>query len=165
MEQQTTLLHKPKKELTIIRIFDAPREMVFKAWTHAGHLANWWGPAGFTNPVCQIDLRPGGAIRIDMKGPDGTVFPMSGTFREIIEPERLVFVSTAIADENGIPQLEALNTVTFENQNGMTKLTLHVTVTKASPAADQAISGMSGGWNQSQDRLAAYLGEYYLNQH
>jgi uncharacterized protein YndB with AHSA1/START domain len=139
--------------------------MVFKAWTHPGHLANWWGPEGFTNPVCKLDLRPGGTIYIEMEGPDGTVYPMGGTFREIIEPERLVFVSTAIPDEDGLPQLEALNTVTFESQNGKTKLTLHVVVTKVAPAAEQALSGMSGGWNQSQDRLADYLGEYYLNQH
>lgn len=166
MEQQTALLHKPaKKELTIIRVFDAPREMVFKAWTNAGHLANWWGPNGFMNPVCEVDLRPGGTIRVDMKGPDGKVYPMRGTFKEILEPERLVFISTAIPDDNGHPQLEALNTVTFENHNGKTKLTLHVVVLKSSAAAQEALKGMSAGWNQSQDRLADYLGEYYLNQH
>lgn len=66
-------------ELVLTRTFDAPRELVFKAWTDAKQLAEWWGPKGFTNPVCDIDVRPGGAIRIDMTGPDGTVYPMGGT--------------------------------------------------------------------------------------
>jgi uncharacterized protein YndB with AHSA1/START domain len=89
-----------KKEIEIIRVYDAPRELVFKVWTEPKHLAQWWGPLGFTNPVCKIDVRPGGAILIHMEGPDGTVYPMDGTYQEIIEPERLVFITAAL-DEKG----------------------------------------------------------------
>jgi uncharacterized protein YndB with AHSA1/START domain len=62
------------QELIITRVFDAPRKLVFKAWTDPKHVAQWWGPNGFTNPVCELDVRPGGAIRIDMHGPDGTIY-------------------------------------------------------------------------------------------
>jgi uncharacterized protein YndB with AHSA1/START domain len=67
-----------EQELVLTRVFDAPRELVFKVWTDPKHLARWWGPRGFTNPVCELDLRPGGAILIHMRGPDGTVYPMTG---------------------------------------------------------------------------------------
>src|ERR1700733_2730137 len=87
-------------EVTITRVFDAPRDLVFAAWTDAKHLAKWWGPHHFTNPVCELDVRVGGAIRIDMRGPQGTVYPMTGVFHEIVPPERLVFTSTPL-DENG----------------------------------------------------------------
>ena len=69
------------QELTLVRVYAAPREKVFKAWVDCELAAKWWGPRGFTNPVCELDPRPGGAIRIDMRGPDGTVYPMGGTFR------------------------------------------------------------------------------------
>jgi uncharacterized protein YndB with AHSA1/START domain len=101
-----------QREVTITPIFDATRSLVFKLWTEPEHMAQRWGPKGFTNPVCELDARPGGAIRIHMRAPDGTVHPMSGTFREVIEPERLVFSAVA-EDLEGNPLLEALTTVTF----------------------------------------------------
>ena len=85
--EQATLA---EREITITRMFDAPRAVVFRAWTDAGQLAQWWGPKGFTNPVCEIDVRVGGAIRIHMRSPDGNIYPMKGEFREIVPPERLV---------------------------------------------------------------------------
>jgi uncharacterized protein YndB with AHSA1/START domain len=142
-----------KRELVITRVFDAPRELVFKAWTDPKHMARWWGPKGFTNPVCDLDVRPGGAIRIDMAAPNGVVYPMGGVYREIVEPERLVFTSTALDDEQGIPGLENLNTITFAEHNGKTKLTLHVVVLKAAPEAAGALAGMEEGWTQSLERL------------
>src|ERR1700730_17678211 len=108
-----------ERQLKITRVFDAPREVVFKAWTDPKQLAQWWGPHGFTNPVCELDARPGGAIRIHMRGPDGTVYPMTGVYKEIGEPERLVFTSAAL-DEKGNPLFEVLNTVTFAQQGGHT---------------------------------------------
>ena len=75
------------QELITTRIFDAPREVVFRAWTDPERLKRWWGPKGFTNPVCEVDVRTGGAIRIDMRAPDGAVYPMTGAFVEIVEPE------------------------------------------------------------------------------
>jgi Xaa-Pro aminopeptidase/uncharacterized protein YndB with AHSA1/START domain len=97
-------------EITATRVFDPSRELVFQAWTDPKHLARWWGPKGFTNPVCELDVRPGGRIRIDMAGPDGVIHPMGGVFHEITAPERIVFTSTAFDDETGVPQLEVLST-------------------------------------------------------
>jgi uncharacterized protein YndB with AHSA1/START domain len=141
-------------DLVLTRVFDAPREVVFKAWTDPARVEQWWGPKGFTNPRCEVDARAGGSIRIDMRGPDGTVYPMSGTFREIVEPERLVFVSAAL-DENGHPKFEVLTTVTFADEGEKTKLTLHATVSKVTAAAAPHLAGMNAGWNQSLDRLAS----------
>src|SRR5471030_3335358 len=79
------------REFVITREFDAPRELVFKAWTDPKHLAQWWGPRGFTNPVCEWDVRPGGKIYDVMRAPNGVDYPMGGEFCEIVPPERLVF--------------------------------------------------------------------------
>ena len=147
-----------RQELILTRIYGAPRSLVFKAWTDARHMARWWGPRGFTNPVCEVDVCPGGLIRIDMRGPDGTTYPMKGVFQEIREPERLVFTSTALEDEHGKPLLEILNTVTFDDFKGITKLTLHARLVtkdfKLTPQVDAALSGMEQGWSESLYRLA-----------
>lgn len=146
-----------ERELVITRIFNAPRELVFKMWTDAKHLAQWWGPKGFTNPVCELDVRPGGAILIHMRGPDGVEYPMRGVFRAIVPPERLVFVSSALEDKDGNPQLQVLNTVTFGKHNGRTKVTVHAVVVKSAPQAAGALAGMESGWSQSLERLADLL--------
>ena len=140
------------RELVITRVFDAPREVVFKAWTERERLQRWWGPKDFTNPVCEVDVRPGGAIRIHMRSPDGTIFPMTGIFREVVEPERLVFTSEAL-DESGTPLFEVLYTITFAERGDQTELTLHAKVTKASLASARYRAGMEQGWNQALDRL------------
>src|SRR6188768_4403878 len=88
------------RTLTISRIINAPRETVFKVWTEPRHLSQWWGPRGFTNPVCRINAKPGGEIYIDMKAPDGVVYPMSGTVREVVSGSKIVFVAQPL-DENG----------------------------------------------------------------
>ena len=145
-----------ERKLKITRVFDAPREVVFKAWTDPKLLAQWWGPKGFTNPVCELDVRPGGAIRVHMRGPDGTVYPMGGKFHEIVEPERIVFTSTAHEDETGEPQLEVFNTVTFAEHNGKTTLTLHAVVVKSGPGTATALAGMEQGWTESLERLERF---------
>lgn len=145
-----------ERELTITRVFDAPRALVFKVWTDPKHLAQWWGPHGFTNPVCEWDVRPGGRIRVDMRGPDGTVYPMSGVYQEIIEPERLVFMTAAL-DRAGNPMFEILNTVTFTEHAGRTTLTLQAKVMKTTAAAAPHLSGMKMGWSQSFERLQAHV--------
>lgn len=145
-------------DLTITRVFDAPRDLVFQVWTDPKHVAKWWGPHHFTNPVCELDVRVGGAIRIHMRGPEGTVYPMSGVFNEINPPERLVFTSAPL-DENGERLFELLTTVVFEEQGKKTKLTLHVHVLTATSEAAQYLDGMEEGWNQSLERLAEVLQE------
>src|SRR5690349_22904554 len=119
-----------EREITITRVFDAPRVLVFKAWTDASELAQWWGPKGFTNPVCELDVRPGGAIRIHMRSPDGTVYPMTGVYQEVVEPERIVFKSAAL-DAAGNPMFEMLTTLTFAEEGGKTKQILRTRVIKS----------------------------------
>jgi len=143
-------------DLEITRVFDAPRELVFKAWTDTEHVAQWWGPNGFTNPVCEMDVRVGGAIRIDMCAPNGVVYPMSGVFQEVVEPERLVFLSSAL-DAKGNSMFDVLNTVIFAEYDGKTSITLQARVVKATGQAPQYLQGMRAGWTQSLDRLGAHL--------
>jgi uncharacterized protein YndB with AHSA1/START domain len=143
-------------DLVMTRVFDAPRELVFKAWTETKHVARWWGPKGFTNPVCEMDVRVGGAIRIHMRAPDGMVYPMTGVFQEIAAPERLVFLSSAL-DDKGKSMFDVLSTVIFAEQRGKTTLTLQLRVVKATAAAPQYLKGMEMGWTQSLVRLDEYL--------
>jgi uncharacterized protein YndB with AHSA1/START domain len=137
------------------RVFDAPRNAVFKAWTDPKQLAQWWGPRGFTNPVCEADVRPGGALRIVMRGPDGTEYPMGGTYLEIAPPERLVF--TATVDVKGIRVLETHNIVTLTEQGGRTAMDLSVRVVKATAEATPMLAGMHAGWSQSLERLGDFF--------
>jgi uncharacterized protein YndB with AHSA1/START domain len=145
------------REVTLIRLIDAPREQVFKAWIDAKQMAQWWGPRHFTNPVCEVDARPGGAIRIDMQGPDGTVHPMDGVFQEVVAPERLVFTSRAFDAKSNKTLIEALNTVTFTDEGGKTKLTVVARVGELAPEFAAAAAGMEEGWSQSLERLQALV--------
>ncbi len=145
-----------EREVTLTRIFDAPRELVFRMWTDPRHVAQWWGPQGFTNPVCEMDVRPGGALRIVMRAPDGVDYPMRGIFREVAAPERLVFTNVAV-DAADNPLLEGLTTVTFAEHDGKTKLTLQTRAVGLVAAAGRMLDGMEAGWTQSIDRLAAHV--------
>src|SRR5260370_12893331 len=84
-----SIMTNEEQELVLTREFDAPRELVFKVWTDPKHVAQWWGPRGFTNPVCELDLRPAGAILIHIRGPDGTLYPMTAVYPECWEHQRL----------------------------------------------------------------------------
>lgn len=149
-----------EREPVITRIFDAPRELVFSAWTDPKHVAQWWGPKGFTTPVCELDVRPGGAFLIHMMGPDGVVYLTRGVFHEVVEPARIVFTTGAFENEAGDPGLEVLHTVTFaEHEGGKTKLTLQASVVRSAPEVAEALDGMEEGWNESLDRLADTLKE------
>ena len=130
--------------------------LVFKAWTDPEHLARWWGPHGFTNPVCEVDVRPGGGIRIDMAGPDGVVYPMKGTFHEVVEPERLVFISTPLEDERAT-RLEVLNTVTFARAGRQNDTHVRAAVVRATTRGGRAIEGWKRAGRQSLERLETEL--------
>jgi uncharacterized protein YndB with AHSA1/START domain len=144
------------RALTMTRVFDAPRKVVFAAWTDPKQVAQWWGPTGFTAPVCELDVRPGGAIRIDMRGPDGTVYPMTGVYKEVVPPERIVFTAAAL-DKDGNAMFENLNTVIFSEDKGKTTVELRVEVVKSSAAAEPYLAGMEMGWGMSLDRLGAFV--------
>jgi uncharacterized protein YndB with AHSA1/START domain len=141
-----------ERELRISRILDAPRALVFKAWTQPEHLARWWGPHGFTLPSCQLELRQGGRFACDMRSPEGTLHRVRGVYREIIPPERLVF-TWAWLDESGSPGHETLVTVTFEEEGARTRLTLHQAIFESVTARDSH----HHGWSESLERLAAHV--------
>jgi uncharacterized protein YndB with AHSA1/START domain len=142
-----------ERELVITRVFDAPRDLVFKAWTEPEHLGHWLGPQGFTSTVLAIDVRPGGAYRFHLRGPEGDDHWLQGVYREVVEPERIVMVG-AWADANGRPTSPVtVLTVTFGEHEGKTKLTLHQAVFESVTARD----AHRNGWTSSLDRLAAYL--------
>jgi len=143
-------------ELEITRVFDAPRELVYQAWTEPEHMTQWWGPGVFTNHSCELDVRPGGAWQIVMRSPDGTDFRCEGIYSEVVKAERLVFTNDAIS-HTGELLLKGLTTVTFAEHGNKTKLTLHTRAVGHVPFAPQMLRGMEPGWNQSLDSLAAFL--------
>jgi uncharacterized protein YndB with AHSA1/START domain len=162
------------RELTLVRVFNAPRGLVFAAFTDPDHLARWWGPHGFTNPVCEFDARAGGALRIHMRAPDGHVYVAQGIVRDIVPPERLVF-TIAVQESDGSIRLENLTTVTFAEVPGAevtgaegtgagharrTKLTLQVRVLQATAAAAANLAGMEVGWSQSLERLGELVAKF-----
>jgi uncharacterized protein YndB with AHSA1/START domain len=151
-----TAIRAAERELVLTRIVDAPRELVFRMWTDPIHLAKWWGPRDFTNPVCEVDARPGGALRIVMRAPDGTDYPMAGTFREIVAPERLVFTNCAL-DRDGNVLLDGLTTVIFAERSGKTRLTVQTRATALVHSAARYLEGMQAGWEQTLDGLEQHV--------
>jgi len=168
-ETKSSITTNPEEhELVITRVLDAPRALVWKAWTEPECVKRWWGPKSFISPVVKIDLRVGGEYFNCMRSPEGQDFWSKGVFREIVAPERLV-MTDSFADEKGntVPAshygmggewpLEMLITVTFEEQEGKTKLTLkHSGIEGIGPVNRD---NMRQGWNESLDKLAEYLAE------
>lgn len=147
---------KQNFRVTFTRIFDAPREMVFRAWTDPEQIARWWGPHNFANKVRAFEPRPDGAMEIDMIGPDGTVYPGGGLFLEVVEPERLVFKSSAL-DPEGTVLLEDHTSVTFEEVDGRTRMTLDARILRVQGVGLQYLRGMEEGWAQSLERLGVAI--------
>jgi uncharacterized protein YndB with AHSA1/START domain len=149
--------------IVITRIFDAPRELVWKAWTDPDHLARWWGPKYFTSPAAKIDFRVGGTYLFCMRSPDGQDFYSTGTYNEIVPPERIVYTDSfsdaegnVISPEQfGMSELPAAQTITltFEDLGGKTKLTL----SQADIPDGETRRNMLLGWNESFDKLADTL--------
>jgi uncharacterized protein YndB with AHSA1/START domain len=142
------------RELVITRVFDAPRRLVFKAWTEPEHLVRWWGPRGFTTISGRMDIRPGGAWFRAIRAPDGSVHRKRGVYREIVAPERLVFTYLT-EDAEGNPGPETVVTVTFADLGGKTRLTLHQALFESVAARDLH----RGGWTTCIERFAEYLVE------
>ena len=150
--------------LAVTRVFAAPRELVFRAWTEPERLKRWWGPKGYTLPYCEIDLREGGVFLYCMRSPEGRDFWGRGVFREIVAPERIVFaMSFADVEGNAVPAthygmspkwpLETLLTVAFEEEAGKTRVSLRYE--GVPPGADR--DGTRQGWSEMLDRLGEYL--------
>jgi uncharacterized protein YndB with AHSA1/START domain len=144
------------QEVVLERLLDAPPDRVFRAWLDPAQLKQWWGPRGFTNPVCEVDPTVGGRMRIVMRGPDGTDYPMSATFRAIEPDRRLVFVAVA-EDAAGDALLESFTEVLFEAHGDKTRLTVETSAVGLAPVAADMLRGMEEGWSGSLDRLAALI--------
>ena len=140
------------RELVVERIIEAPRALVFKAWTEPEHVARWWGPQGFVTTYCKMDIRPGGAFRFCMRSPAGTEHWKRGVYREIVAPERIVF-TFAWEDAAGNPGHELLTTVTFTEHGNGTLLTLHQALFQTAEACDSH----RAGWTSCLERFAAYV--------
>ncbi len=141
--------------MTMVRVFDAPRRLVWKAWTESQHLARWFGPKDFTNPVCEVEARTGGMLRITMQSPDGTRYPMEAVFDEVVELERLVW--TTSVEHEGNVAFDIRQVTTFAERDGKTEVTLQAFVLRATPESSDALGGMEEGWSQSMDKLAEEL--------
>jgi len=150
----TTTYETPTdREVVITRVVDAPRALVWDVWTNPEHLPNWMlGPDGWSMPVCEIDLRPGGGWHMVWRRSDGTEMAMRGSYREITPPARLV--STESWGENWP---ETINTVTLSESAGKTTITQTI-LYPSKEARDAALgTGMKDGMDQSFDRLDEYL--------
>jgi uncharacterized protein YndB with AHSA1/START domain len=144
------------REIVMTRVFDAPRDLVFEAWTNPEHVRHWWGLRASTMLRCEADVRPGGSWRYVTTGSDGEEVPFTGVYREITAPERLVY--TEVYDvapfNSGDP---AVNTVIFTEENGRT-LTTVTTVYPTKEVRDFVLgTGMERGAAESYDRLAEHL--------
>jgi len=149
------------REIVITRVFDAPRELVWRVWTQPDHVAKWWGPRGFNTTVTEMDLRPGGRSRYVMKGPDGTEYPVCGVFREVVPMERIVTTDEfgedfPYPDKTALPQNIVL-TVLFEDEGNKTKLTLRIAHPTAEDRKKHEAMGVVGGWNSSFECMDEYL--------
>jgi uncharacterized protein YndB with AHSA1/START domain len=144
------------REIVLTRAFNAPRELVFEAWTKPEHVRNWWGPRNSKQVLFEADVRPGGAWRYVIVGGDGTEVPFTGVYQEVTPPERLVYTETYdVAPFNlGDP---ALNTATFTQEAARTLVTV-TTVYPTKEVRDFVLTtGMEGGAAESYDRLEELL--------
>jgi uncharacterized protein YndB with AHSA1/START domain len=168
------------KPFVISRVFDAPRERVWKAWTEVEQLKKWWGPAGFKVHTCKLDLRPGGSMHYGMTAPDGSDMWGKFAFREIVKPQRLVFINSFSDPKGGVTRhpghltwpLEMLSTITFEEVGnnpkgqggGKTKVTVQWIPADSSSELerrtfDEGRDSMKQGWGGTMGQLATHLGQ------
>lgn len=140
-------------EIVVTRVVDAPRHLVFEAHTNPVHLPHWMvGPDGWTMPVCEIDLRPGGVWHFVWRSADGTEMAMRGVYQEIVPPERIVSTESWGGDWP-----ETLNTLVLSEENGKTTIT-HLIRYPSKEARDAASkTGMADGMSASYDRFTEYL--------
>jgi len=170
MNESSEVVNKTEGELVITRVFDAPRELVWRAWSEGERLAQWWGPKGCEVKVEQLEFRPGGIFHYCMKLPDEGVMWGKFVYDEIVAPERLSFVDS-FADENGniirAPffdggwPLEVSNLVSFSEQDGQTTMTLRVAPINATEDELKLFADSHGslhqGYGGTMDQLEEYL--------
>jgi len=157
-------------DFVISRVFNAPRDLVWKAFTQPERMKEWWGPKGFTVIASKMDLRPGGTYHYGMKAPNGSAVWGKFIFREIAPPHRMVFINSFSDEAAGVTRhpmsatwpLELLSTLTFEDEpGGKTKVTIrwapHNPTEEERRTFDTSHDSMRQGWSGTMDGLAAYL--------
>jgi uncharacterized protein YndB with AHSA1/START domain len=145
------------RELVLTRIIDAPREKLFRAWTDAELLKQWFAPLPWTTPHAELDVRPGGANTITMRGPDGNEMPCLGVYLEVVPNERLVFTDayTRAWEPSRKPFMTAI--LTFEDLGGKTRYTARVRHWTVEDREQHEKMGFHRGWGQCADQLAALV--------
>ena len=146
--------HESERELVLTREFDAPRALVWRAWTDPRHIGQWWGPRGFTITTHEIEVRPGGVWRFVMHGPDGTDYDNRIIYRELAPPERMVYAHGSDKDDD--PE-QFMVTVTFHDRGDKTELTMRMLFATAAQREQTAAFGAVELGNQTLDCLAEYL--------
>ncbi len=146
------------KELKIVRTFNAPKELLYKAFIDPEYLAKWWGPYFCQKSVCQLTPEVGGKISIQMTMANGMDVHLKGEFYEIVENERLVFTTGTVENTTGDLDVVNLNTVEFDENDGKTDLILRVKMIKSPPGRfESAFNGMVKGWPDSLNKLDEFL--------
>ena len=154
VERNGTGAKLAERALVITRVFDAPRDLVFKVWTDAKHAMNWWGPRDYPATRMEMDARPGGRWRHCLTSTkDGKELWQHGVFREVAPPDRLVF--TFVWEEEGERGLETLVTVTFADEDGKTRMTFRHEPFQSDGERD----GHRGGWTSTFDRLDEHFAQ------
>ena len=144
-------------ELVAVREFDAPRELVFKAWTDPAHFPHWFCPPGFETVLCEMDVRVGGFYRIHWRDGKGTIYPNKADYREVIPPEKLVYADSWDDDR---PENEpVVVTVTFEDLGGRTRMTSRSLFQNSDHLERIKAMGVEAGWALFLDRLAAHVAD------
>jgi uncharacterized protein YndB with AHSA1/START domain len=152
--KRTPIVDPAERALVITRVFDAPRDLVFKAWTDPAHARHWWGPVNYPASHLEMDVRPGGAWRMCLRSTEGEPdLWQGGEFREVTPPEHLVF--TFAWEAEGERGVETLVTVTFVEENGRTRMTFRQVPFQSAEERD----GHRWGWNSAYDRLAEHLAQ------
>jgi uncharacterized protein YndB with AHSA1/START domain len=150
-------IRRQDRELVLTRLIDAPREKLFRAWTNADLLKQWFAPRPYTTPVAELDVRTGGSSLIVMRGPDGTEMPLPGVYLEVVENERIVFTDayTKTWEPSGKPFMTAI--ITFENEGGKTRYTARVLHWSVADREAHEKMGFHAGWGQCADQLTALV--------
>ena len=153
MEPRAKTTSDTDNDIVVSRLINAPRELVYKACTIPEQMAQWWGPFGFTNPVCELDVRVGGKWRVEQKGPDGNIYKFGGVYKELIKNVRIVWTFKF----EGVPASESLGILEFEDKNGKTLVTVTTRLKTIEEKEGMMKYGAKMGTEQSYERLENFL--------
>ncbi len=169
VEKNSSVKESKKQEFVISRVLNAPRELVWKACTEPERMKEWFGPKGFTGREAKMDFRPGGVYHYALRSPDGKEMWGKFVYRDIVAPERIVFVNSFSDEQRGVTRhpmhatwpLEMLSTFTFTEQGGQTTFTIRwspISPTESERKTfEESFESMTQGWTGTLDQLENYL--------